>query len=106
MLENRVGAYYEFGINRPLTDAEQAFHLDQKTPTSFKPRFELSLIKINSTFIEVVDVYYQWKGLMSVIALTLIIIFGCIMIAIARLAVKETVVSRIFCKSVQVDQSL
>jgi hypothetical protein len=49
-----MGLIEKFKLNRPLTKQEIADHLPQKQATRSKPFFQLSVIKMNSTFLECV----------------------------------------------------
>ena len=51
-----------FLVNRPLNDYEQEHRLDVKQPASRQVHYELSLIKLNSTFVECVDKWYSMRG--------------------------------------------
>jgi hypothetical protein len=51
-----------FEVNRPLNEYELANHLNIKTPVSQQVHYDLSLIKLNSTFVECVDKWYSMRG--------------------------------------------
>lgn len=51
-----------FPVNRPLTQAERMAQLDPTRSTGVAPRIGLSLVKFNSTRIELVDRWYPVKG--------------------------------------------
>ena len=57
-----VGAYK---VNRPLNDSEKQHRFDLSKPCSQKPHYELSLIKLNSTFVECVDKWYSMRGFVA-----------------------------------------
>jgi hypothetical protein len=57
-----VGAYK---VNRPLNDSEKRHRFDVSKPCSQKPHYELSLIKLNSTFVECVDKWYSMRGFVA-----------------------------------------
>lgn len=57
-----VGAYK---VNRPLNDSEKRHRFDVNKPCSQKPHYELSLIKLNSTFVECVDKWYSMRGFVA-----------------------------------------
>ena len=59
-----VSPYGMFGfkVNRPLNDYEQLHHFDIKQPASEQPHYELSLTRLNSTYIEGVDKWYAMRG--------------------------------------------
>ena len=54
-----------FLVNRPLNDYEQAHRFDIKKPASDKVHYGLSLIKLNSTFVECVDKWYAMRGFVA-----------------------------------------
>ena len=54
-----------FLVNRPLNDYEQEHRLDVKQPASRQVHYELSLIKLNSTFVECTDRWYAMRGFMA-----------------------------------------
>jgi len=51
-----------FLVNRPLNDDEIANHLDIHRPASQRVHYDLSLTKLNSTFVECVDKWYSMRG--------------------------------------------
>lgn len=57
-----LGRFTAYEINRPLTDQEKADRLDRKRAASAAVRDELSAIRINSTYMELVDRWYAPKG--------------------------------------------
>lgn len=57
-----VGAYK---VNRPLNDSEKQHRFDVNKPCSRQPHYELSLIKLNSTFVEGVDKWYSMRGFVA-----------------------------------------
>lgn len=57
-----TGLVQKFRVNRPLNDEERALRLDQRKRLEIKPEHQLAVIRLNSTFLEVADVYFSWKG--------------------------------------------
>ena len=49
-------------VNRPLSKNEQQHRLSIKESCSTKPHYELSLIKLNSTYVESVDKWFSMRG--------------------------------------------
>ena len=49
-------------VNRPLSRNEQQHRLSVKKSCSNKPHYELSLIKLNSTYVECVDKWFSMRG--------------------------------------------
>ena len=56
-----------FGVNRPLNDYEQEHRFDIKKPASKHVHYDLSLIKLNSTFVECVDKWYSMRGFVAMV---------------------------------------
>ena len=56
-----------FLVNRPLNDYEQEHRFDLKKPASDQPHYDLSLIKLNSTFMECVDKWYSMRGFVAMV---------------------------------------
>lgn len=57
-----LGHFAAYKINRPLTEQESADRLDRKHRLHVPARDELAVIKVNSTYIELVDRWYASKG--------------------------------------------
>lgn len=53
-------------VNRPLSRNEQQHRLSVKKSCSNKPHYELSLIKLNSTYVECVDKWYSMRGWVAI----------------------------------------
>ncbi|WP_149193669.1 DUF6708 domain-containing protein [Luteimonas suaedae] len=56
------GRFTAYKVDRPLTEQERADRLDRKRKLNTQVRDELSVIKINSTYMELVDRWYAPKG--------------------------------------------
>lgn len=52
----------KFKKNRPITEEEIESHLDVKQPLDILPNHGVSVIKMNSTYLDTVDKFYAWKG--------------------------------------------
>ncbi|MCH8542063.1 MAG: hypothetical protein LAT61_00710 [Alcanivorax sp.] len=65
------GLVPKYKVNRPLSKTERESRLSQDKSLGLEPTSALSVIKMNSTFMELSDKYYPWKGV-----LTLLMIFG------------------------------
>lgn len=59
------GLIQKYKINRPLTEEERAQQLKQKERLEIEPHYHLAVTRINSTYLECVDKYYEWKGSLS-----------------------------------------
>lgn len=73
-----VGLLTRYKVNRPLTKPEKLYQLRQEHRLDVDPLHVLSVIKMNSTYLDTVDKFYGWKGLLTTFA----ICFGLIMLAI------------------------
>lgn len=58
-----TGVVRKYDINRPLTDEELSNQFKQNKKLKVEPQYNLSVIRMNSSFMEVVDKYYSWKGI-------------------------------------------
>ncbi|TDM08508.1 MAG: hypothetical protein C4K60_03460 [Ideonella sp. MAG2] len=67
-----------FLVNRPLSKFEREHHFEINQPASQKVHYDLSLIKLNSTFIECVDKWYSMRGFMAMAmtAFGLVMLYG------------------------------
>lgn len=66
-----TGLFKKFASGRVLTDAEKAHRLLQKKRLDTDPHYQLSVIEMNSTYLESVDKWYGFRG--SITAVSLII---------------------------------
>lgn len=53
---------HRFHVKRPLTARERELRLDIRKPAGEAPHYQLSLIRLNSTFVECVDKWYEERG--------------------------------------------
>lgn len=67
------GLTYKYKINRPLTDEERAQQLKQNKRLDVEPLHQLAVIRMNSTYLEMVDKYYAWKGFLTFFSLAIIL---------------------------------
>ena len=72
-----VGLFPKFKVNRLLVPEERKMRLRQDVKLFLEPTSALSVIRINSTYLEIADKFYPWKG--SVTAIMLI----CALVAIS-----------------------
>jgi len=72
-----------YPFNRPLTDAERERRLLQKQRQEVDPAYQLSVIRMNSTFMELVDKYFAWKGFLTTVALGFCCMIGGFLLAMA-----------------------
>jgi amino acid transporter len=74
-----IGLTAKFPVNRPLTDSEIAHHLPQSRPSRSAPLYQLSVIKMNSTYLECCDKYFGDKGFLTVLSAFCIGIAFCML---------------------------
>lgn len=54
----------DYKFNRQLTAEEREKQLKQQQRLDSKPCYDLSVVKLNSTYLELVDRYYAWRGVL------------------------------------------
>ncbi len=69
-----IGLTRKYPVNRRLTEKEREFQLRQKVRLNIEPHYQLSVIRMNSNFLESVDKWFAWKGVLSGVATTVLII--------------------------------
>lgn len=67
------GLIGKYPTNRTLTEQELAHQLKQRVRLKLTPHYQLSVIKLNSTFLETVDKWYGWKGAATAIASAILV---------------------------------
>jgi hypothetical protein len=67
---NFFGIIRKYPINRRLTDAEISHQLRQNQRQNVDPHYQLSVIEMNSTYLETVDKWFAWKGYLTAVILT------------------------------------
>jgi hypothetical protein len=60
-----TGLIQKYPIDRLLTEQEKQNQLKQKQRFDVQPVYQLSVIKMNSTFLEIADKYYGLKGVLA-----------------------------------------
>lgn len=71
-----TGLIIKYPVNRALTDAERDRHLKQKIHLDVDPVSQLSVINANASYLELVDKFYAWKGLLTTFAVAAIALFA------------------------------
>ena len=71
----------KYRVNRRLSAEERANQLHQKIPLNITPFYNLSVIRMNSTYLECVDRWFLYRGSMAAIsllflAITVLMLFG------------------------------
>lgn len=77
-----TGLLVERKIDRPLSKQDKENQLHQKQRLEKKISHELTVIEINSSYIEVVDKFFYWKGWMTTGCALLLTPIFCFLIAI------------------------
>jgi hypothetical protein len=62
-----TGLVQKYPVNRPLRDEERALQLRQAQRLEIETSSQLCVIRMDSTFMEIVDQYFSWKGMVTVI---------------------------------------
>lgn len=70
------GLIARYPANRPLTQQERCHQLQQKLRLNVKPHCQLSVIKMNSTYLESVDKWFGWKGVLSGVMIVVLGMFS------------------------------
>ena len=68
--------------NRPLTEEEINTHLPQKKRSPCPPWYQASVIKMNSTYLECMDLMFSVKGFVTICSLPLILIMSYVLLYI------------------------
>lgn len=67
------GLITRYPVGHVLSEEALGFRLRQDQKLSLQPRYQLSVIQMNSTYLETVDKWFAWKGMITVFALVLLI---------------------------------
>lgn len=81
-----AGLIGKFRANRPLTQQEQQHRLKQAQRLDVHPHYQLSVIEMNATSLEVVDKWYAERGTITAIMLTVIAMLVVFFSAMLHLA--------------------
>lgn len=65
------GLLPKFKVNRPLLEEERESHLPTDKALNIEPTSALSVTRVNSTYLEVTDKFYPWKGFSAFLSLTI-----------------------------------
>lgn len=63
------GLVGKFPVNRPLTDLDRKYQLRQDVRLDMEPADRLAVIRLNSTFLETVDKWYELRGFTTAFAI-------------------------------------
>ncbi|ALM87019.1 hypothetical protein ASB57_15965 [Bordetella sp. N] len=70
-----TGFLDRFYNNRPLSQWDREHQLKQKQRLDVKLRSELSVVKMNSTYLLLVDRWYEIRGFLAAVALLVVVVF-------------------------------
>lgn len=84
-----AGQLGRFRTNRPLTEQEKDLQLKQNIRLDIEPHYQLSIISMNSTYLESVDKWYGNRGtitavMLIIIGMLLAMFFGMLHVALTR----------------------
>lgn len=86
---DNLGLLLKFKVNRPLTEEERTYRVMQDKRLNIEPLNQLSTIRMNSTYLEMVDKYYGWKGYLTLFSLIVILIFTVAFLTLVSISVKR-----------------
>lgn len=84
-----TGLIVRYRVDRPLTEEERAQQLQQKVRLNLEPRNQLSVIEMNSTYLESVDKWFAWKGAISDVAIISLVLVVWLLGGIGGLSLLE-----------------
>jgi hypothetical protein len=70
------GMIAPYKINRELSEDEKRLHMSVKSVATSKPHYELSLIQLNSTYVECIDKWYSMRGFVAMAGIAFVLLFG------------------------------
>lgn len=84
-----TGLTTKYRVARSLVEQERQLRLSQNARLDVDPVYELSVIRFNATFMEVVDKYYAFKGFMTTVLLAALAIVGWMVGDMVWVSVRE-----------------
>lgn len=69
-----TGLLVKYPTQRELTEQERKDRLKQTQRLEVQPLHQLAVIKMNSTYLESVDRFFAWKGLMTLVSVSILAI--------------------------------
>lgn len=75
------GLTTKYPVNRPLTDLDRTRQLHQGKKLDVQPAYQLSVIKVDSESLEIVDKYYAWKGVLTTFVFVASTILACLLLS-------------------------
>ncbi|GLS03518.1 hypothetical protein GCM10007860_06620 [Chitiniphilus shinanonensis] len=84
-----AGLTAKYKVNRPLSEKEKQHQLSQTKASSAEPLAQLSVIRMNSTYLECCDKFYTWKGLMTAFTGFVILLFAYAFVSVLVVALTK-----------------
>ncbi|WP_019102444.1 DUF6708 domain-containing protein, partial [Chromobacterium haemolyticum] len=86
-----TGLLQKYKVNRPLSSQDRENQLREGKRLNIKIGHELTVIEINSSYLELVDKFFFWKGGLTTACALLLIAISIILIAFSKLVILERV---------------
>jgi hypothetical protein len=67
------GLIRPYKVNRPIKDDERQRQLHQKQRLEVEPAYQMSVIRFNSTYMELVDKWFAWRGFLTTVATVVLV---------------------------------
>lgn len=67
------GLITDYPVGHALSQTAFGFQLRQEQRLALEPRYQLSVIRMNSTYLESVDKWFPWKGMITMFALVVLV---------------------------------
>lgn len=75
-----IGLTTKFKVNRRLLPEEIEIHCPWNKPSPSPPHHQYGVIRMNSTYLDIQDKYYGWKGVLAAVAVVITGMMGGILI--------------------------
>ncbi|QYF95411.1 hypothetical protein KY495_09795 [Massilia sp. PAMC28688] len=85
-----AGIFGGFPANRALPESDKSHRLLQKNRLDVSPHYQLSVIEMNSTYLESVDKWYGFRGFITMVALVPIIMFIAFSVGMVNVTLNRT----------------
>ena len=79
-----MGLFHKYKVNRRLTDKEREHKLDPKVKLEVQPIHQLTVLRMNSTYLETVDKYDAWRGWVIIISAVILVVSVTMIVATLR----------------------
>ncbi|WP_374422602.1 DUF6708 domain-containing protein [Chromobacterium sp.] len=84
-----TGLLKNYQINRPLSSEDRKNQLQKDKRLNIKIGHELTVIEINSSYLEVVDKFFFWKGWLTTACTILLTLIAVLLLAFLKVAITE-----------------